>query len=252
MSIRVLLSCKHKVIAEGIVSLYGILPGDMKQGLPPIEILYSNSEIFRLVAEAIYRRLTTPPGTLLGGDDEANYGLDLLSLIGSVEPARLVAAWLALLAMGWASSRLRSDHVKWAVVGAPTVFIALSFGSLHSGLDFFLDLTPSASHALVFFSAWSGYEGWRTKHFADGAAQHRLAASLHPQGRLHEACLTLRMAPAADRDAFLGELLDAFGLEAAPRLARSVERRLLDLEVRVREELGRAGERLVDEERSRP
>lgn len=62
----------------------------------------------------------------------------------------------------------------------------------------------------------------------------------------------LRMAPAADRDAFLGELLDAFGLEAAPRLARSVERRLLDLEVRVREELGRAGERLVDEERSRP
>ena len=57
---------------------------------------------------------------------------------------------------------------------------------------------------------------------------------------------------AADRDAFLGELLDAFGLEAAPRLARSVERRLLDLEVRVREELGRAGERLVDEERSRP
>jgi len=27
-----------KVIAEGIVSLYGILPGDMKQGLPPIEI----------------------------------------------------------------------------------------------------------------------------------------------------------------------------------------------------------------------
>jgi len=27
-----------KVIAEGIVSLYGILPGDLKQGLPPIEI----------------------------------------------------------------------------------------------------------------------------------------------------------------------------------------------------------------------
>ncbi len=112
------------------------------------------------------------------------------------KPARLIAAWLALLAMGWASSRLRSDHVKWAVVGAPTVFLALSFGSLHSGLDFFLDLTPSASHALVFFSAWSAYEAWRTKHFADGGAQHRLATRLHPQG-LHEACLALRMAPGA-------------------------------------------------------
>lgn len=109
-------------------------------------------------------------------------------------PARLIAAWLALLAMGWASGRLRSDHVKLAVVGAPTVFLAVSFGSLNSGLDYFLDLTPSASHALVFFSAWSAYESWRTKHFANGEAQHKLAASLHPQG-LHEACLALRMVP---------------------------------------------------------
>ena len=27
-----------KVIIEGMASLYGILPGDLKQGLPPIEI----------------------------------------------------------------------------------------------------------------------------------------------------------------------------------------------------------------------
>jgi hypothetical protein len=37
----------------------------------------------RLVAEACYRRLTTPRGMLRGGDDEANYGLDLTELIGS-------------------------------------------------------------------------------------------------------------------------------------------------------------------------
>ena len=36
-----------------------------------------------LVAEAIYRRLTTPRGTLRGGEEEANYGLDLASLVGS-------------------------------------------------------------------------------------------------------------------------------------------------------------------------
>lgn len=38
----------------------------------------------RLVAEAAFRRLTTPRGMLRGGDDEANYGLDLTELVGSV------------------------------------------------------------------------------------------------------------------------------------------------------------------------
>ncbi len=38
----------------------------------------------RLVAEAAYRRLTTPRGTLRGGEDEANYGLDMTSMIGDV------------------------------------------------------------------------------------------------------------------------------------------------------------------------
>lgn len=36
----------------------------------------------RLVAEACYRRLTTPRGTLRGGEDEASYGFDLTELIG--------------------------------------------------------------------------------------------------------------------------------------------------------------------------
>lgn len=37
----------------------------------------------RLVAEAAYRRLTTPRGMLRGGDEEATYGLDLTDLVGS-------------------------------------------------------------------------------------------------------------------------------------------------------------------------
>ncbi len=37
----------------------------------------------RLVAEACFRRLTTPRGMLRGGDEEANYGLDLTELLGA-------------------------------------------------------------------------------------------------------------------------------------------------------------------------
>lgn len=46
----------------------------------------------RLVAEAAYRRLTTPRGMLRGGEDEADYGLDLADLIGSASTAADAAA----------------------------------------------------------------------------------------------------------------------------------------------------------------
>ena len=36
----------------------------------------------RLVAEAYHRRLNTPRGTLRGGEEEANYGLDLAAEVG--------------------------------------------------------------------------------------------------------------------------------------------------------------------------
>lgn len=39
----------------------------------------------RLVAEACYRRLTTPRGMLRGSEEEQNYGLNLMSLVGSVK-----------------------------------------------------------------------------------------------------------------------------------------------------------------------
>lgn len=46
----------------------------------------------RLVAEACYRRLITPRGMLRGGEEEANYGLDLTALVGSTNPKALEAS----------------------------------------------------------------------------------------------------------------------------------------------------------------
>jgi phage baseplate assembly protein W len=46
----------------------------------------------RLVAEAIFRRLTTPRGRLRGGKGEQNYGMDLTDLIGQATSKARVAA----------------------------------------------------------------------------------------------------------------------------------------------------------------
>lgn len=45
-----------------------------------------------VVAQALYRRLTTPRGTLRGGEDESVYGLDLLDFIGRVGTAAAIDA----------------------------------------------------------------------------------------------------------------------------------------------------------------
>lgn len=59
----------------------------------------------RLVAEAAYRRLTTPRGTLRGGEEEANFGIDLMERIGSVS-AKSDAASLP----GEIKSELKKDE----------------------------------------------------------------------------------------------------------------------------------------------
>lgn len=46
----------------------------------------------RLLAQAAYRRITTPRGTLRGGEAEENYGLDLVGLVGSIDVDNLVAS----------------------------------------------------------------------------------------------------------------------------------------------------------------
>lgn len=49
------------------------------------------------VAQALYRRFTTPRGMLAGGDEEAEYGFDLSSYVGSVDNDTAVASLPALV-----------------------------------------------------------------------------------------------------------------------------------------------------------
>jgi hypothetical protein len=46
----------------------------------------------RLIGESYFRRLTTPRGMLRGGEAEADFGLDLLGLIGSVQTSADIAS----------------------------------------------------------------------------------------------------------------------------------------------------------------
>ncbi len=46
----------------------------------------------QLLAEAAYRRITTPRGMLRGGEQETNYGIDITSFVGTSEPRKLAAS----------------------------------------------------------------------------------------------------------------------------------------------------------------
>lgn len=101
----------------------------------------------RLVAEAAYRRLTTPRGMLRGGDDEANYGLDLCGLVGSSSakadaaalPGRITAELLK-------DERIESVEVEvLATVEGPATTLQITISALTSeGPTFELVLLASA------------------------------------------------------------------------------------------------------------
>lgn len=57
-----------------------------------------------VVAQALYRRQITPRGTLRGGDEEANYGIDLAGYVGSSDPETA-----ALALPGIIGAELRKD-----------------------------------------------------------------------------------------------------------------------------------------------
>jgi hypothetical protein len=67
----------------------------------------------RLIAEAAYRRLNTPRGTLRGGEEEANYGLDLTECIGSAQTDADRAAMPGRISMELAKDeRIVETHVE--------------------------------------------------------------------------------------------------------------------------------------------
>lgn len=68
-----------------------------------------------LVAQRVYRRLITPRGMLRGGEDEANFGLDLSGLIGNVS-----------LSTGAIEGMIRGEVLKDPQVETATVTAAKS------------------------------------------------------------------------------------------------------------------------------
>ena len=100
----------------------------------------------QLVAEACYRRLTTPRGMLRGGEDEANYGEDLSQLVGSTDAKTAAATLPAKI-----SAELSKDQrvlsvavdVLTIVDGAETSFeITINVGT--AGGPFELQIAVSA------------------------------------------------------------------------------------------------------------
>lgn len=90
----------------------------------------------RLVAEAAFRRLSTPRGTLRGGDDEQNYGIDLADMIGAATTAATAAAL-----PGQIESELLKDEridsvivtVKASTVGPATSYVISVEGQTDEG-----------------------------------------------------------------------------------------------------------------------
>lgn len=90
----------------------------------------------RLVAEAVYRRLITPRGMLRGGDEEANYGLDLAALVGTASTPALLASLPARIKNEvLKDERLRdaSVSVTSAVAGAATTWTIAVRGLTDAG-----------------------------------------------------------------------------------------------------------------------
>jgi adenylate cyclase len=74
-----------------------------------------------------------------------------------------ILSLVLLICMGLASQHLNDEQMKWSMLLVPSLLLSISFASLHVGLDWFIDLEPSASHALLFFSVFSAYQTWRVR-----------------------------------------------------------------------------------------
>ncbi len=99
---------------------------------------------------------------------------------------QLVITWLILLLMGWSTFYLHRDQMTAAVLATPSLLVGVGYLSLNSGLNIYIDLVSSASHAVIFFTAWTFYLGWRVKFFADPQQQDKANARM--RGReSHEA-----------------------------------------------------------------
>lgn len=102
-----------------------------------------------LVAQAIYRRLTTARGTLRDGDDGQIYGTDISDFVGMVGPDNAVEALPDVVAAEiLKDDRVERTDVKASVVrdsaGLTTVTIAIDAALRDSGESFTLTLAVGA------------------------------------------------------------------------------------------------------------
>lgn len=141
---------------------------------------------------------------------------------------RWLLALLLLVLMGLASEHLNDVQLKWSVLVVPSLLLGISFVSLHTGLHWFVDLAPSASHALLFFSAFSAYQTWRVKqlgtlqspcaqsgHDVSVIGCHRLVLSLQPDLRdFHSMADALHTWPGPAQVIALGDIHKVFHLQS--------------------------------------
>lgn len=79
---------------------------------------------------------------------------------------KLFMLWLALLVMGIASEKLPERLMKFSIFIIPSLFLFISYLSLNFG-HIFIDLTLSATQALLFFSLVSVYLNWRSRYWSN-------------------------------------------------------------------------------------
>jgi hypothetical protein len=107
-----------------------------------------------LVAQAIYRRLTTARGTLRDGDDGQVYGTDVSDFVGMVGPDNAVDALPdVVVAEILKDDRVERAEVKASVVrdavGLATVTIEIDCALRDSGESFTLTLAVGAVTAAL-------------------------------------------------------------------------------------------------------
>jgi hypothetical protein len=99
----------------------------------------------RLVAESAYRRLSTPRGSLRGGEEEADFGFDLTELIGSATTATDAAAL---------PGRIEAELLKDERIESVTVTVA----NVSAGVGTELEVTIEAETSVGPFTLQLGVD----------------------------------------------------------------------------------------------
>jgi hypothetical protein len=99
-----------------------------------------------LVAEACYRRLTTPRGRLRGGEAEQNYGFDIRQVVGETNVSHVVATLPGRIrAELLKDERIESVDVEILVVTVkPATRLQITVSAVTSSGPFTLQLLASA------------------------------------------------------------------------------------------------------------